>query len=220
MNATLDAPPTNWGDFLREMNDRLRALGDIPPHRVRMNPRPGTATIDDLLNPENEGCELVDGTLVEKAMGWEESFLASWLLTTINNHVLANNLGAVTCEQGMFELPDGPVRGPDVAFTAWATMPGRVRPREAFPNLAPDLVIEILSPRNTAREMARKRREYFRAGVRLLWEINPRTRTVVEYTADDAGTQLPATGSLDGGAVLPGLSVPLADLFGELDRRG
>lgn len=141
-----------------------------------------------------------------------------WLGTAINNHVLANNLGAVTGEAGFFDLPDGPVRAPDVAFTAWRTMPGRQRPREAFPNLAPDLVVEILSPGNTAREMARKRREYFRCGVRLVWEIDPRARTVVEYAADDAGR--PLTDALDGGAVLPGFRVPLTTLFAELDRRG
>lgn len=220
MNATLDAPPTTLGDFLREMHDRLHALGDIPPERVRMNPRPGTATMDDLLRPGNEGCELVDGTLVEKPVGYEESFLAMWLGTAINNFVLAHNLGMVNGEQGMFDLPGGPVRGPDVSFTAWQSTPGRQRPRDAFPNLAPDLVVEVLSPSNTAAEMTRKRREYFRAGVRLVWEINPRTRTVTEYTADDAGTPLPATGALDGGPVLPGFRVPLADLFAELDRHG
>lgn len=69
MSMTLLATPTNWATFQREMQDRLHALGDIPSERMRMDPRPGTVTIDDLLKPGNEGCELVDGTLVEMAKG-------------------------------------------------------------------------------------------------------------------------------------------------------
>ena len=105
MNVLSESPILTIGELLRR-------LGDIPPDRVRFKPAPGTATKDDLLRPENEGCELVEGTLVEKAVGWQESTLGSWLLTTLNNFVLAHNLGAVTGEQGMVELPVGfvPIR--------------------------------------------------------------------------------------------------------------
>ena len=187
---------------------------------MRLKPAPGTATIDDLLRAENEGCELVEGTLVEKAVGWGESFLGSWLLTTINNFVLAHNLGAVTGEQGLVELPGGPVRGPDVAFTSWDRMANRQRPGDPIPELAPDLVVEVLSRGNTPGEMVRKRSEYFRAGVRLVWEIDPRARTVRVYTSETAYTDLAATDTLDGGVVLLGFAVPVADLFAELDRHG
>jgi Uma2 family endonuclease len=163
---------------IRTIADLLHRLGDIPPERIRYDPVPGTATIDDLLKPENEGCELVEGTLVEKAASWQASFLGSWLLTMINNFVLARNLGAVTGEQGFLHLPDGPVRGPDVAFTSWGRMANRRWPDEPIPQMAPDLVVEVLNPNNTRAEMARKRGEYFRSGVQLVWEIDPRTRTV------------------------------------------
>ena len=64
---------------VRTIGDLLRRLGDIPPDRVRFSPIPGTATIDDLLRSENRGCELIEGTLVEKPMGWEESLLGGWV---------------------------------------------------------------------------------------------------------------------------------------------
>jgi Uma2 family endonuclease len=88
------------------------------------------------------------------------------------------------------------------------------------PQLAPDLAVEVLSPSNTRAEMARKRGEYFRAGVRLVWEIDPRKRGVRVYTAADQFTDLSAGDALDGGTVLPGFTLPLADLFAELDRHG
>lgn len=65
--------------------------------------------------------------------------------------------------------------------------------------------------------MARKRAEYFAAGVRLVWEIDPRART---YTAADQFTDLTAADTLGGGSALPGFAVPLVDLFAELDRHG
>lgn len=204
------------------MRDLLHQLGDIPPDRVRMRPTPGTATIADLLKFENDGCELVDGTLVEKPMGWEESFLAAFLLETINRHVRENNLGVIAGEKGFVELPDGNVRAPDLAFYSWANpnMPGRCRPTAAIPLLAPDLAVEILSPSNTAREMARKRGEYFRSGTRLVWEIDPKAMTVRAYAAEDRFRDLSPADSLDGADVLPGLSIPVSDLLAELDRHG
>lgn len=213
MSATSDPP-------VRTLGDLLRRLGDVPADRVRFAPAPGTATLRDLLRPENEGCELVEGTLVEKPVGLAESFLASWLITLLNNYVVPNNLGIVTGERGFVELPGGPVRGPDVAFTSWARTANRKRPTDPIPTLAPDFVVEVLSPSNTAAEMARKRGEYFRAGVRLVWEIDPRARTLRAYTSETAFTDHTATDTVSGGAVLPGFTLALCALFDQLDRCG
>lgn len=212
--ATTFHPP------VKTIADLLRRLGDIPPDRVRFDTVPGTANVADLLKPGNEGCELVEGTLVEKPVGQEESFLAMSLGMLINQFVTARNLGYVTGEQGLYELPGGPVRGPDISFTSWDRLPGRRRPTEPIPLGGPDLVVEVLSPSNTPREMARKRDEYFRGGVRLVWEIDPRQRTVRVYTAADQFRDLTAADTLAGDPVLPGFILPLAQLFAELDRHG
>lgn len=205
---------------IRTIAELLHQLGDIPADRVRWNPIPGTATIDDLLRSENEGCELVDGTLVEKPMGQEESMLASWIGYYINHLLKAQNLGYATGEQGLVELPDGPVRGPDIAFFSWESIAAKRRPSEPIPLMAPDLAVEVLSPSNTRREMERKRGEYFRSGTRLVWEVDPRARIVRVYTAVDRFADLTEADTLDGGAVLPGFSLPLKNLFAELDRHG
>ena len=67
------------------------------------------------------------------------------------------------------------VRGPDVCFVAWRTQTDRTVDTVAISKSIPDLVVEVLSPRNTCGEMARKRKDYFFAGVRLVWQIDPRS---------------------------------------------
>lgn len=78
--------------------DILADLGNIPPGRVRTEPKPGTATVDDLLQINRQGalCELIDGTLVEKAIGWRESLIASLLCELLRQYLRAHNLGLVS----------------------------------------------------------------------------------------------------------------------------
>ena len=213
MNIPFDPPIHTIGDLLRR-------LGDVPADRVRFTPVPGTATKDDLLRPENKNCELVDETLVEKPMGMRESLLAIYLGELLGPFVRGRNLGLITGADGTYEVLLGLVRLPDVGFVSWDRLPGRRVPDEPIPNVVPDLAVEVLSPSNTAKEMARKRGEYFQAGVRLVWEIDPRTRTARVYTSETEFTDLTGADVLDGGAVLPGFTLPLAQLFAELDRRG
>jgi Uma2 family endonuclease len=203
--------------------DLIERLGDVPLDRIWMHPAPGTATEADVIAADTHHdrlCELVEGTLVEKAMGFRESLLACALIEFLRAFVVPRNLGMVTGADGTVRLIPGLVRMPDVAFISWDRLPGRRVPREPMPDLAPDLAVEVLSESNTRREMARKRREYFEAGTRLVWEIDPERRTVAVYTSPDATTLLDASATLDGGAVLPGFSIRVADLFAELDRRG
>ncbi|MCZ6875647.1 MAG: Uma2 family endonuclease [bacterium] len=83
----------------------------------------------------------------------------------------------------------------------------------------PNLAIEVMSESNTMGEMARKWCEYFAAGVQLLWFVDPKTRTVAVYTAPEQFTLRHEEDTLDGGAVLPGFSLSLRELFQELDRQ-
>jgi Uma2 family endonuclease len=110
------------------------------------------------------------------------------------------------------------VRGPDVAFVSWARLPEGKVPQEKVPELVPDLAIEVLSEGNTYAEMARKRREYFHAGVRQVWMVDLDERTVAVYSDITKHELYQESQTLDGGLVLPGLSISLVELFGELDR--
>lgn len=215
--ATVLSPP------LRTLADLLDRLGGISPERIRYTPLPGTATEADLLelySRERCLCELVDGVLVEKAVGYRESVLAAALSGYLRTFVVARNLGLVSGESGMMRLFPGLVRIPDVAFASWDRVPGRRMPEEAIPSLVPDLAVEVLSEGNTPGEMIVKRGEYFGQGVRLVWIVDPKARMVAVFTTADQSTVLDESDVLDGGEVLPGFELPVRDLFAELDRQG
>ncbi len=201
--------------------DRLTDLGNVPVARVRSDPAPGTASLEDVVrlrNTERRLYELVDGTLVEKAMGWQESLLAGILMHWLHKYLDLHRIGVATGPDGMTRLFGDTVRGPDVAFVAWDRMPSGQIPKEPVPDLVPNFVIEVLSIGNTYGEMSRKRREYFHAGVELLWMVDHRSRTVTVFRTPLDATVLSEGQTLDGGKVLPGWQVDIAELFGRLDR--
>jgi Uma2 family endonuclease len=206
---------------IRSIGDLLRRVGNVSADRVRFHPTPGTATVDDVVRIQDaEGvlCELIDGVLVEKAMGYQESCLAVFLASLLNAFVIPRNLGIVTGADGTMQLFAGLVRIPDCAFVRWDRVPGGVMPQAPIPLLAPNLAAEVLSDSNTPSEMEKKRRDYIAAGVELVWEIDPVQRTVDVYTTPTTYTTLRDSEVLDGGTALPGFTLPLAELFGELDR--
>jgi Uma2 family endonuclease len=208
---------------IKTLADLMIRLGGVPPERVLVHPYPGTATVQDVIDieaKENKLCELVEGVLVEKAVGYIESALAVFLGGLLHAFVVPRNLGIVTEPDGTVELMAGLVRIPDIAFTSWDRLPGRRIPATPVPRLAPNLAVEVLSRSNTPGEMAVKRQEYFSTGVELVWEIDPRARTVVVYTSPAQATTLRPGDTLDGGTVLPGFALPMQELFAELDRQG
>jgi Uma2 family endonuclease len=82
-----------------------------------------------------------------------------------------------------------------------------------FVGLVPDLVVEVLSPGNRAGEIKRKLRDYFLAGVRVVWVINPRTRACDVYTAPDRKKHFTVSQPIDGGDVLPGFQFTVKELM-------
>jgi Uma2 family endonuclease len=210
-----DAPPTEW-----TMADVQARLAGFPADRIRTYPAPGTATEQDVLDAEarsNRICELIDGTLVEKTMATYESMLAFVLAYFLQRYLDTNNLGGIGGEAGLLKILPGQIRAPDVSFTRWERLPGRQSPKPPIYAVAPDLAVEILSKGNTEAEMNRKLHEYFEAGVRLVWYIEPKTRTARAYTAEHEWTEIGSDGLLLGGEVLPGFEVPLAELFARAD---
>jgi Uma2 family endonuclease len=198
------------------VSDLLHQLGNISPERVRLQPAPGTATEADVVavhNREKHLCELVDGVLVEKTPGYYESYIAATLIRLLGNFVVAHDLGIVAGADGMMRLASGLVRIPDVSFVSWEKLPGRRLPRQAVPDLVPDLAVEVLSEGNTPREMARKLDEYFALGVRLVWLVNPMTESTEAYTSRHQSTVLDKSATLEGGVILPGFTLSLSALF-------
>lgn len=214
MSRSRNALPATW-----TMADLLKHFGGISPRRIRLRPAPGTATeqdVIDLQNREDRLYELVDGVLVEKIMGFPESYLACKTARLVGIYVDQQDLGIVVGADGTVRLMPNLVRIPDVSFVSWRQLPSRHIPAEPIPNLAPDLAVEVLSKGNTKGEMARKLKDYFLAGVLLVWFIDPAKRTVTVYTAPDESIVLSEEQTLDGGQVLPGFRLPVKELFAKL----
>jgi Uma2 family endonuclease len=214
--ATIAAPA-----IIRTLADLRKRLGNIPLDRIRTQPPPGTATEKDVIEVErleNRSCELVEGTLVEKALGTKEGYLA-WLLGGLLKIYLdQNDSGIGLASDGMMRIAPGLVRIPDLSFISWDKLPNRMLPEEPVAGLVPDLAVEILSEGNTPAEMKRKVGEYLDAGVRLVWLIDPRKRTARIYTATRRSVPIREDQSLDGGDVLPGFTVSLAVLLRHIPR--
>ena len=211
--AHVESPPHEV--TLADLSERF---GAMPAWRIRTLPAPGTATEQDVIEveaSEKRLCELVDGVLVEKTMGYLESCLAVELVRLLANFVKPRKLGIVSGPDGMMRLFSGLIRIPDAAFASREKFAGRRIPREPVPALVPDLAVEILSAGNTEHEMSRKLADYFEAGVRLVWLFDPRQRTVLVFTGPEAVQLLHERDTLTGGDVLPGFTLSLEEFFRE-----
>jgi Uma2 family endonuclease len=211
MSTTTLAPP------VETLADVMHRLGDIPLDRILMTPPPGSATPRDLLRLlEGEPkrlCELVEGVLVEKAMGNEESRLAMRLGYLLFAYLDEHDVGTVSGGDGPIAFGEGLIRLPDVSFIPYWAIPEGADPRTPMPDWIPALAVEILSKGNTRREIERKRREYFAAGTQLVWVVEPRKRCVEVYTSPDEHVTLSDGDTLDGGAVLPGFALDVTQWF-------
>jgi Uma2 family endonuclease len=213
--APTQAFPEYWS-----FADLQSHLGNVPADRIRLTPPPGYATEHDLVRLQESKearCELIDGVLVEKAMGAFESALAIALGFFLRAHLQKDRLGFVLGENGPVRTLVPQVRMPDVCFIRRDRFPDGKFPRVKIIPVAPDLAVEILSASNTRGEMARKLAEYFQAGTRLVWYIDPETRTAQAFADVDRCTNLTENDELDGGDVLPGFKLRLADLFAEAE---
>jgi Uma2 family endonuclease len=216
-----NAQPTA-NDLPETLGELLKQLGGISPRRIRMRPAPGTATekdVLDILDRTNRQCELVNGVLVEKVMGYPESALAMWIGFLLQGFLEQHDLGILAGSDGALRLMPRLVRMPDVSFIRWDRLPSREPPSEPIPGLAPDLAVEVLSKGNTPGEMKRKLREYFATGVEIVWLLDLPRRTVQVYTAPDRSVTLTEDDTLDGGQVLPGLALPVRQVFAKVPRQ-
>jgi Uma2 family endonuclease len=202
--------------------DVLHAVGDVPVERIRFPV--GTATEDDVIKwldgDDKHICELIDGVLVEKAMGFHESLLGKYLGRLLDEYAEKHELGIVTGADGPYRLRPGRIRFPDTGFISWNQFPDGELPTDAICDAAPELVVEVISEGNTESEMEKKLRDYFAAGVRLAWYVYPKTKSAIIYTSPTKPKEIGIDGALDGGKILPGFSLPLAKVFARFKRKG
>ena len=147
-----------------KLSDVSPRMADFAPERICLEPTPGTATKADVIEAEAKTgrlYELIDGTLVEKTVGFEEGYIGGAIFRFVSQFVTQHDLGITIPDGGTVELYPEQVRVPDVAFYSWDRFPNRQRPKESVPELVPDLAIEVLSPSNRKGEMFAKLKDYF-----------------------------------------------------------
>ena len=167
-----------------------------------------------------ERYEVIDGVRVEREpMGAFETVLASWLCHLLNSFAAGKKL-CLAVSEVLFVLnaQRNLRRRPDVAFVSYARWPTPVMARESAWNVVPDLAVEVVSPSNLAEEIDRKMTDYFHAGVRLVWVFYPDSGRVYVYQSPTQVSIVERTGTLDGGEVLPGLQLPMAQLYEAVTR--
>jgi len=171
-------------------------------------------TPDDLLNLRDEQLyELVGGRLVEKQMSSLASETAGIVTAHLVTFVRPIGLGKIYPEQSFQCFPDDPdlIRRPDIAFIAVDRLAGVLE--EGHVPIAPDLAIEVVSPNDKIYELDEKLANYRAASVKLVWVINPKSRTLRIHRLDRTVTELVEPDVLSGEAVLPGFSILVKDFL-------
>ena len=174
------------------------------------------ATVDDLLATREDGQhhELLRGVIVvSPPPGFLHGRTSLRFGATLSRFADETGLGVVVTGSG-FRLQRDPdtVLGPDVAFIRADRIPPNADDT-TYLELAPDLVVEVVSPSNSLAKMQDSILTYLEAGVRMVLVLEPMRRTVTAHIPDRVARTLVLGEVLDGGDVLPGFSVPVADLF-------
>lgn len=164
----------------------------------------------------DEHYEVVDGQVVEEPpLGAREGCIATAIAALLDQFVRVRRLGRVAGEV-LFVLRAEPRlhRKPDVAFVSagrWALT--RPVARAAAWDVIPDLAVEVVSPTDLAVDVQAKIAEYFAVGVRLVWVVFPDQAEVYAYESPRVVRIFGREEAVDGGAVLPGFAMPLAEVF-------
>ncbi|MBL8152872.1 MAG: Uma2 family endonuclease [Anaerolineae bacterium] len=172
---------------------------------------------DALINlPENadKRFELDQGSLIEVVPSQPiHVYIGSWVYHLIANFLEGKGLGVAYADGCLFYLPNGDCWIPDAAYVSFARQPGIP---ERY-TLAPDLAVEVVSPGNSPREILHKVESYIEGGTRIVWVVYPAEKIVDVWRPAAPGQllkqKLTLSDHLDGGEVLPGLSIPLAAIF-------
>ncbi|XWX04420.1 Uma2 family endonuclease [Aggregatilineales bacterium SYSU G02658] len=162
--------------------------------------------------PENKDrlFELVDGEFVEKMPSYVPSHIAGLILTYLNLHLFQHPLGRVSGADGSFQMTNGDILIPDVAFVTHERLPTLP---ERIALTPPDLAVEVMSPSDKVKDLRLKAQRYLDHGTRLVWLVFPHTQTVEVYDGDADVLTLTPADTLTGGSLLPEFSLPVADLF-------
>jgi Uma2 family endonuclease len=200
----LTAEPDQW------YNSESRGISNTIDRSPAMSTAVATKTQytpEDLLAmPDSKNYELVHGQLVEREMGIESCWVAGRLHSWLDRFCQDHGIGwALPADNGYQRFPHDPglVRRPDVSFVRYGRFPGGVLPK-GWAKIPPDLAVEVVSPNDTTYALDEKLEDYQKAGVPLVWVINPNSRTVRVHRSDGTISDLREDEELSGEDVIPG----------------
>ena len=176
-------------------------------------------TADDLLQLYSEGVrgELVRGVLHEAMpSGEEHGWIVANLIGEIGPFIKPRRFGRLIASDAGVWLEREPdtVREPDIAFTRAERLPPGP-PSRGYAEVVPDLVVEVVSSRDTAQDAADRAAMWLNHGVQLVWIVHPASRTIDVHQPGIAPTTLTEADNLSGEDILPGFSCPVAAIFAE-----
>ena len=174
----------------------------------------GKATVEELLKTPKDGrkYELVDGEIVVSPAGMRHAEIAAKISYIIATFLEKNPIGKVYSDNVGITLPNTNVRSPDVTFVRNEKLPGGKSP-EGFGAIVPDLCVEVLSPNDSSRHVARKIAEFLECGVPFVWLVDPARETVTVYRPVAEPEIFKALDTLVAESVLPGFSCHVSQFF-------
>ena len=174
-------------------------------------------TAEDLLRLHSQGVkgELIDGVLHETvSAGKRHSFIAGNIMAPLHTHVRRDRLGRVGGTDGGVLVRRNPdsVREPDIFFVSAERLPLDDQ-SDGYLEVVPEIVVEIVSPSDSAQDVAEKITMWLNLGVSIALEVRPAERAVLVHRPDVPAATLSGDDVLDCGDVLPGFRLPLGEVF-------
>lgn len=170
----------------------------------------------EMPEPPDKRLELVDGEVVEVSPAtMRHGVIVATITRLMDEYVRLHHSGIVAAGDVGYVLRRDPdmVRAPDVSFVVWENVPESSLPERGFWEGPPTLAVEVVSPDDRATEIHAKIHDYLMAGTPQVWVLWPPQRSVTVHEPDGSARELGPDVHLDGGDILPGFDVRVADLF-------
>jgi Uma2 family endonuclease len=171
---------------------------------------------DLLLRPDSQHFELINGQLVERDMSRASVYFATRLAAKLERFCEKNSIAWVWgdgAQYRCFAEDPNQIRRPDVSVILRRRLSNDDFLEDGFTEIAPDIVAEVISPNDVMYDVTAKRDLWLSSGMVLVWIIDPRTKTVEVHTRTGRTHFLRETDTLTAEPVLPGFSLPVAELF-------
>ena len=173
-----------------------------------------SATIDDMYNMPKDGqkYELVRGEIVVSPGNWRHAKIATRITHILATFLDVSPVGEVYCDNLGIILPNGNLLSPDGVFIRAEKLPHR-EPPEAFAEVVPDFVVEVLSPTDVPAQVTAKLKEYLTSGVSIVWTVDPTLRSITVHRTISRAEHYSGDDTIAVEPLIPGFSCQVSRFF-------